>query len=265
MKSISLQESKQIQVQILSYIDAFCQQNNLKYSLYAGTLLGAVRHKGFIPWDDDIDIFMPREDYERLVKMFDNYSSDYKLHTLELSSTYYCAFAKVEDSRTVICEHTTAPNTGIYVDIFPFDYVGDNIEKATAFINKIMFWRKLYLAKLIIPTKRNSLYKRIIIYVLKILLLPFSLRTLALIISGKAKSISLKTKYSADVAGGYGLKEILPSNIFDNLVSLTFEGKSFKCIANYDIYLSSVFGDYMKLPPIEQRVSPHIVDSIYWR
>lgn len=265
MKSISLQESKQIQVQILSYIDAFCQQNNIKYSLYAGTLLGAVRHNGFIPWDDDIDIFMPRDHYERFVTLFDNSKSDYKLLSLESSPNYYCAFAKVEDSRTVICEHTTAPNTGIFVDIFPFDYVGDNMEESTEFVSKIMFWRKLYLAKLVVPTKRNKLYKRIIIYTLKILLTPFSLRTIAQIISKKGKSISLKTKYAADVAGGYGLKEILPSTIFDNLISLPFEGKLFKCIADYDIYLSSVFGNYMQLPPLEKRVSPHTISEMYWK
>ena len=129
MKTINTEELKKIQVEILDYVDKFCEERNIKYSLYAGTLIGAVRHKGFIPWDDDIDIMMLRSDYERFLKeLHEEKDSRYKILDFRYDHSYHYAFAKVIDSKTQLREEVIDPydGLGIYIDIFPIDVLPDN-------------------------------------------------------------------------------------------------------------------------------------------
>ena len=267
MTKIDVNESKQIQINILSFVDSFCREKGIRYSLYGGTLIGAIRHKGFIPWDDDIDIIMPREDYRRLIKEFQDNRDIYKLHSLENDSEYECPYAKIEDSRTVLKEKSTTRNLGIAIDVFPCDFVGNNKEDAIKFVKRREIIRLLYLAKLVIPSQRNNFYKRVLINILKIVLFGVNIRFFAKLRSKWAQSISKGTKYSADVvlASNYGIKEIIPTALFDSLIDVNFENKSFMAFEDYDVYLRSVFGDYMKLPPEDKRVSPHTINTMYWK
>ena len=119
-------EIKSLQMEILCSIHNFCVNNNIRYSLAYGTLLGAIRHKGYIPWDDDVDILMPRPDYEKFLKLYPGYNKNHTVQTYINDDSYYLAFAKVYDNRTELIVFPT--RTGVFVDIFPVDGLPDSVE-----------------------------------------------------------------------------------------------------------------------------------------
>ena len=126
MKKLTLDEVKKIQLEILAYIDSFCKKNNISYFINYGTLLGAVRHKGFIPWDDDIDISMDREHYNMFIEKFNQDSSKYKILSLDTDKAYFNNFIKVVDTTTKIVDNRNYKtfSCGVFVDIFPMDKFG---------------------------------------------------------------------------------------------------------------------------------------------
>ena len=126
-------EIQEIELEILSNIAAVCEQHQWRYFLAGGTLLGALRHKGFIPWDNDIDISMPRRDYEKLLQFYKENGNRYKILQVGENTNYYLPFAKVVDTETLLVEksiETQVPELGLFVDIFPIDGVGDEIRKS---------------------------------------------------------------------------------------------------------------------------------------
>ena len=126
MRQISADELKEIQLNLLNNIDHFCKSNGIQYFLAYGTLIGAIRHDGFIPWDDDIDIAMPRPDYDRFIKKFNAYSKDYQVEDYSITDNYPTPFAKVIDTRTEM--RMTLYNqrsSGVYIDVFPIDGIGN--------------------------------------------------------------------------------------------------------------------------------------------
>ena len=129
MKEIEIEELKRIQIGILKHLDAFCKENNLTYFMCGGTLLGAVRHKGFIPWDDDIDIMMKREDYDKLIALYPkNDNSNFKLFSYELDKSFPYPFAKMDDCRTIFEEEINdSYKIGVNIDIFPIDYITEDL------------------------------------------------------------------------------------------------------------------------------------------
>ncbi len=125
----SVEEFKQIQIDILLAINKFCNEHNIKYSLACGTLLGAIRHKGFIPWDDDIDIYLLREDYNKLITVFPSLlDGKYSLNSLERNPLWNRPYAKAFDTQTIEIEavRNNVPNMGIGIDVFPIDDVPDD-------------------------------------------------------------------------------------------------------------------------------------------
>ena len=136
MKKIEEKELKSIELNILKDIHTFCEMNNLTYYLCGGTLLGAVRHRGFIPWDDDIDIFMPRVDYDRFLTEYA--SKQYTVLCHKNTQGYYLPFAKVVDKSTRIEETLvkSIPNCGVYVDVFPIDGFSNNVDTAKSMVKK---------------------------------------------------------------------------------------------------------------------------------
>lgn len=260
MRKLSLEEQRSIQVQLLQQIATFCEENNIKYFLAYGTLIGAIRHKGYIPWDDDIDIAMPRSDYEIFVKTFNNALQYSKVVDMYNNKKYGFAFAKVHDIRTIVNETQYHQDCfGVYVDVFPIDGIKDQTQ-----IIKSLRLRKLLHTKKANFTQRK-LSKKLINFFGKIILLPFSAHFILKLIDKNAKTYPFgTTKKVACIVEPFGPKEIVDSSIFDSSIEHEFEGKRYKIPIGYDKWLTSIYGDYMQLPPVEKRVTHHISEA-YWK
>ena len=259
MKEITLDELKSIEIDILKYIHDFCKQNGIQYFLMSGTLLGAVRHKGFIPWDDDIDISMKREEYEKFVKIFNNTNSRYKVITCYNNENYYLPFAKVVDNNTLLIENLDKKtNMGVFVDVFPLDtYRAQDIETGT------FYKRQLGLIKAL-TMKTSKLYKypktkQPIVFFMKVLTAFLSPNWFARRIDRIAQDKSDKNGelLGCAVTLVYGKKELMDKDIFNDAVEMEFEGHYFCAPQGYKNLLENLYGDYMKLPPLEKRVTHH--------
>ena len=138
MKELTLQEIKSVELEILSMFDEFCKKNSIKYFISNGTLLGAVKYKGFIPWDDDVDLLIPREDYNRLLKLFKD-SDRYRIFAIEKDKNYRYPFAKLCDMTTRKDEfgYDNGLELGVDIDIFPLDYWDNDLENAKREVRKI--------------------------------------------------------------------------------------------------------------------------------
>ncbi|MBR3884750.1 MAG: LicD family protein [Bacteroidaceae bacterium] len=262
MKPIEPEELKNIQLNILDDVTSFCEKHNIRYFLAYGTLLGAVRHKGYIPWDDDIDIHIPRPDYERFVELYNKENKEYEVITHELNPKYNVPFAKVHHKGTVLHEFLYKnPGTfGVYIDLFPLDGLKSSIQ-ATLCGQCIRF---MYV-KSSIFFKGQTLARKLRLAITKTILLPFSRH----FILSSMRRIATKHKYEeCDRVCSFGsrtaAREILPSNIFDEYIMQPFEGRMYRIPKNYDAYLTAKYGNYMQLPPVELRVSTHDSQA-YWR
>lgn len=260
MKQLSLQEIRQIEFELLKVFDAFCKNNGIKYFLSNGTLLGAVKYKGFIPWDDDIDVFVPREDYNKLLVLFKD-DERYKLFSFERNKKYCFPYAKFCDLTTKKEEENTNNGLvlGIDIDVFPLDAWDPDLDKAKQEVKRIsrkMFClglTKLYKSDSVNPIKR--VIKRSAMTFCKML---GSKRFIRDIIKESNKSEQNGSLYLGCKSWCiYGEREIIPANVFLSTIEVEFEGEKFPAPVGYDIYLHCLYGDYEKDPPIEKQKSHH--------
>ena len=268
MKKLELADIKAIELNLLIKIDSICRQQHFRYSLCGGTLLGAVRHKGFIPWDDDIDIFMPREDYDSFVVYCLTHEVGFGLLSKESDSNYLDLAAKVFDFDTTIVEKNTNKNNskiGVFVDVFPIDYLGDSLKEATKNLNKTRLLREILVA---CNWKRffRSKTKSIVLEPIRFLLFLLSRISNGKKIIKKIERINKgfanrEKKYSGCICGVYRNKEIMPTGVFENFAPLEFEGHFFNATTEYDYYLHNFYGDYMKLPPLDKQTTHHEFDA----
>lgn len=267
MRNITIDELKQIQLDIMQTVHEYCLEHDLHYSLAYGTLIGAIRHKGFIPWDDDIDIMMQRKDYEHLVKGFSH--PYYRLHDFSIDKEYVHPYAKVEDSRTMLIENTNAKNIGINIDVFPVDNLFDTPEQCFTFLSEIRHIKKLFRMKLLRPSKKNVWWKRLAIRLSKVLVSNLTLRDITqkqierVATLDNDDSCYVSIVNCNDCSDVY-LHSFWRRELFDEYITIPFEDRHFQIISGYDEQLRQLFGDYMTLPPIEKRVSPHTLNKIYW-
>lgn len=262
MRKISLDEMKSIELDILIAFDDFCKQNRLRYYLSSGTLLGAVRHKGFIPWDDDIDVTMPRTDYEKMFELLPTalQKSNYRLISYRDKSSIY-PFAKIIDERTVAVEQMVNPlyKTGVWIDVFPLDGLNEN-DDPFKFDSKIRMKYALLAAN---PDTATTPLRKAAKKILRPLAGKKDLFQLALEDDRNAASIPItEGKDLGLVIWGYGRKERMPY-CFLEATRLEFEGHLFSAPKHWDMYLRSIYGDYMKLPPEDKRL-PHYCEA-YWK
>ena len=254
---------------ITDEIDKICRSNRITYSLYGGTLLGAVRHQGFIPWDDDLDIAMLREDYTRFIKVCQNeLGSNFNLITYENTPEYGYNFAKVTLKGTRVKEgnYLKEKQSEIWVDVFPLDNVPQNSFEKYIQKTKNYFYIKLLEERFDGLTKNEKNYKKILAY--KMLNLINRVVS-AQYIKKKNQSNCLKydnsrTMYISSMSSSYGYdKETIPREIFDSITEYKFEDRRYLGVKNYDYWLKRVFGNYMELPPIEKRQTHGLTDVFF--
>ena len=260
MNLLSLNEIKQIEFDLLKHFDTFCRENGIRYMLSNGTLLGAVKYKGFIPWDDDIDVLVPREDYDRLIATFCD-SEQVQLMSFEREPKYRYPFAKLCD-RTTIKDETSLDNgvtLGLNIDVFPLDAWEDDLQKAkreAASIKKNI--DRLSLAKLRKPNASSAL-KRL---VQGILMVPCKLQGDGVFLRRIVQESNQAQQEGKAYLGCkawciYGEREILPAEVFASTVNVEFEGQAFPAPVGYDTYLRSLYGDYHQDPPPEKQKTHH--------
>lgn len=267
MKKIELQELKQLQLQIMDEIHNFCLQNSINYSICGGTLIGAVRHKGYIPWDDDIDIMMPRPDYEKFSSLFNEQNSDLKFINCFNDKQYFQPFGKVVNTRTFMTNAYDRPlnNLGVNIDVFPCDGLpADENERGSYWkkIAKEKNWNTLYYQK--VNEKEHGI-KKIARKIFFTLFKIFPANRYAKKINQLAqKNVFETSEYVACSIFGYGRKEEMPKSVFNSFVDVPFENRTFKAMEGYKTYLTNLYGDYMQLPPEEKRVAKHDFE-VWWR
>lgn len=261
---------KEIQLGILEYLDRFCKKNGIKYYLFYGSLLGAVRHQGYIPWDDDIDVAMFREDYERFFLEFNREENkQYKAISEETDPRYYLAMGKVIDLRTVLIEEVRGgEKLGVYVDIFPIDYLPNDIVTRNKVIKKLFIMKKLLLYKQAVWTKERSVVKNIVYLIIQFLSLPISSNCLCKKINFCA-SQSNDNKEVSELCGDlvsdiHTDKYIWPMKYFEKITYVEFENIHSPAPLEYDEVLRISYGNYLKLPPEEERKSHHHSHA-FWR
>ena len=261
-----IREIQQMELGIMEYIHEACQKIGVKYFLAYGSLIGAVRHKGFIPWDDDMDICMLREDYEKLQDyLIANPDERYEVMSYKNNLNYVYPFMKVQDNHTYLLEEDVRidSNMGIYVDIFPVDGYEDDADfknKMTKLIKKRQL--SCYTFKGITNTK--SLLNSLIRYISVVIFYFTNTNKFVEQIDELAKSRAVADYEQVDYLIYKDMnKPVWKREWLEQVIVGTFEGKEFMIPKHYHEILTSDYGDYMQLPPLEQRVSHH--DFKLWK
>lgn len=258
---------KALELAVLQYVDSICKTHGLKYYLVKGSLLGAVRHKGFIPWDDDIDIAMYREDYNKFTQIvLADKNPKYFLQNMETDANYSRYITKIRVNDTLFMEQRVQNlkmHHGVFIDIFPLDRI-KNPNSLTlklrvavaAILLRINEIRKgLTNASTQFKTRRNKIIKRVLSF------LPISSRFFNRMVdmlygfNNKSKSATFTTSFACR----YGWrKETFPNDVYGEGTQVVFEGKPFNAPEKWDIILKRLYGEaYMDIPPKEKQVSGH--------
>ena len=258
---LTIDECKEIQLSIMEYIDKVCEENGLRYYLCGGTLIGAVRHRGYIPWDDDIDIMLPREDYRKLIELLKD-NKKYKCLSMYTKEDYFYPFAKVVDTDTSMIEHNAdlqIEGYGVYVDLFPVDGLPTDPAKNHRYYRKVMRLRNLYyLAISDRPWKPKNPLKRLALYAAFLYAKARGWKPLLKKLDRLSQRYDFATSEIVGVpCAGYGERETYHKALYDKTLRVPFEEYQFNIPAGYDEYLRCLYGDYMQIPPKEKQVTRH--------
>lgn len=263
MKKIeTIKELQEIELDIVKYVDQICRENGLTYFLAYGTLIGAVRHKGFIPWDDDVDILMPREDYKKFCDILYRSDGKYKILCCEYDKDYMYAFGKVIDSRTLLIEQgtTSTYRMGVYIDVFPYDGIKGDVRKNILFLKSCAFLEKCrYFSTS--PYKaigHETWWKNILRIPFWVFLKGVNYRNIVKLLNHLIKKYPVKgAKWVGCLCAQEIEKELVPAAAVSKAVDMEFENVKLLCPAGYDRMLRTMYGDYMELPPVHKRISHH--------
>lgn len=258
MRKLNIEEAKKLELDILDFIDSFCKEHGINYCINYGTLIGAIRHKGFIPWDDDIDLSMTRENYEKFIQLFSEKQSRYKLLSLETDDQYFNNFIKIVDPTTKIIDtrNTKTYDSGIFIDIFPMDTFNDT--KVVDICYKLESFKLLSFSKHKNIVYGDSKLKDLIRTLFWLLLRPVSPRFFANQIEKQIQRYRVKNgKYIAFIPSKAKEKEIFPRDMFDELIKTPFEHLVLPAPKHFDTVLKQFYDDYMTVPPKEKQIYIH--------
>ncbi len=269
MTEENLKSFQKLLLLIVDEIDRICKKYDIKYTLFAGSLLGAVRHKGIIPWDDDIDIAMPREDFEYFFRVCEK-ELDHKFNVVNIENTerYGYGFSKLTLKKTKIVQKDIKNGNNIFeiwVDVFPYDNIPDS--KFLSFKQNIInyFITKVLEERFDGIWGHPGILKRICYGIFHIFNMFISAEKLKKkLVNNMIKYNKKETLFISCICGYYGYSaEIMPRNIFDDLAEYEFSERLLKGFRDYDSYLRAIYGDYMELPP-EGKRHTHNLEIIDW-
>ena len=276
MKRLTLAEMQSLSVEMLKDIHEFCEKNSIRYFAFYGTLLGAVRHKGFIPWDDDVDIVMPREDYERFRR---TYKSDkFEFLCREDNPELYIAFGRVTERKRTVFRmtepwHSDKLETGLFIDVFPLDRVPDDLEEYHLLYDTMRYLRKLSLKSRLyraVPSPemkfsdRFRVWKRRRFHPRKSKVDPAEIVNYMQCVL--RNSVRAEYGHAAQMACPVFREARYLWSDFDKLIKVPFEDIEIMIPAEYDKILTAIYGDYMTPPPPEKRI-PYLdqFGALVWR
>jgi lipopolysaccharide cholinephosphotransferase len=271
-KEMSIREIQLNILNILIVFNEFCTNNHLRYYLAGGTLLGAIRHKGFIPWDNDIDVCMPRKDYNMFIKIFPQLLKErFKLNCLERENLLL-PFAKLFDTYTRILstnkyidEDRNAPY--LWIDIFPVDGLPEDMEVVEKIYKRENFYRRILVISLARLGEGKNFFRKTAKFFLKPIINMLGVEKILKGMDILARKYDYQNmKYVGIVSWGlYGVGERMLKSEFERAVDVEFEGHKFPAFSCWDTYLHGLYGDYMQLPPLGKRkihdLKAYIVDN----
>lgn len=263
MKAINIDELKTIQLEILQQVHEHCVRNKIQYSLAYGTLLGAIRHEGYIPWDDDIDIMLTRPNYDKFMRTFKH--SYLVAKCLECDKSFPLNYGKVYDTRTVLQEQLTMSwENAIFVDVFCIDGIGTEYNQAKKFCKRIKNIHHYAIIKQLVVSKSRGLLKNLQLVALKsfLIIIPYKQIIKYLVKLNKKYGFD-NSKYVSDLSWG-DPNMVFEKSLFSNYKSIVFENRSFLIIREYEVFLTAAYGDYMKLPPEDKRCTHHSFKA-WWK
>ncbi len=247
LRELQGDEIRQIQLQILEYLKKVCKENELRYYLCGGSLLGAIRHKGYIPWDDDIDVAMPLPDYKKLIELL-RFDNRYQLVSIyNHPDEYYNFFMRMIDTNTVMksWEYPFLMTSGVNIDIFPLFGMPDNNKEIDYFYNRIRNLNTRFIESYIEFSKET----------------PELLKERAKL---RKRIVDMMEQYPFDeserigyLLSKYREKEIMSRSIYDKMIEVPFENSEFSIASGHIEYLEIIFGDYMKLPSKTDQFTTH--------
>ena len=269
MNAINKDEHKKILLNLLREFINICDKNNIKYSLIGGSLIGVIRHGGMIPWDDDIDIILMEEEFEKLENVIVNYKNDrYKFVNHETSEDNYYPFYKFIDTYTILEEEKikNIKDNGVFLDIFKYINVPKNKLKSKVFFSKIKLIRKLLILSI---TKKETrvVEKKLLnklLYKISDMIGSNNIVKIYMNLKNKSKKYN-KSKYIMCEWPTYKLeKEIMNKEDYESYIVKRFDGIDVTIFNNYDKILTTTFGNYMELPPLNKRNNTHNL-KVYYR
>lgn len=260
MEERTLKKLQRTELEILIAIDAFCDDHNIKYSLYAGTAIGAVRHHGFIPWDDDVDICMTRSNFDKFCAEWLSISpNSYYLETIQNDLNCGTCHAKVRKNNTILLsegEIESEGHHGIWVDIFPLDKAPKDDQK-----DVLKVARKLIVfSRANVNMSNDSISKKVIRRLTRIIYNGSRRHHEIMKCIKKLREVDsvLNNNYVwKSLSASYAFKYDFPQYLPNETVHVVFEDHEFQIYSHYDEMLKILYGDYMKLPPSDQRVCKH--------
>lgn len=257
MEKLNLKQIQKYELEILNVFDEYCKENNLNYSLAAGTLIGAVRHGRMIPWDDDIDLFMLRKEYNQFYELIKDTGflpgSRYQVITCE-EPNGFLPFIKIVDSTTIAYEEKVRPEfaTGIWIDIFPLDYCGntqEDAEKNCRRMQNIVKKYYRYFSRYTGKSARDLLKNFYVWFINKFRKTQKNtLKEILLSVENEEEE-----EFIGTIIWANDLKDVYPSRYFKEYDKILFYGAEYSVFKNYDEILRWRFGDYMKIPKEQDR------------